>query len=54
MTKLEKLRSRYIQDPVPVRLGGLAANLARLWLVSQSMLAIRRLSPVFYKKANGL
>jgi hypothetical protein len=30
MTKLEKLRSRYIQDPVPTRLGGLAANLARV------------------------
>lgn len=30
MTKLERLRLRYIQDPVPVRLGGLAANLARI------------------------
>lgn len=30
MTKLEKLRSRYMHDPIPVRLGGLAANLARV------------------------
>ncbi len=30
MTKLEKLRSRYLQDSVTVRLGGLAANLARV------------------------
>ncbi len=30
MTKLDKLRSRYLCDPVPVRLGGLAANLARV------------------------
>jgi hypothetical protein len=30
MTKLEKLRSRYLHDPIPVRLGGLAANLARV------------------------
>ena len=28
--KLEKLRSRYLRDPIPVRLGGLAANLARV------------------------
>jgi len=30
MTKLEGLRDRYMNDPVPVRLGGLAANLARV------------------------
>ena len=30
MTKLNKLRSRYLKDPLPVRLGGLAANLARV------------------------
>ncbi len=30
MTKLESLRLRYVRDPVPVRLGGLAANLARI------------------------
>jgi len=30
MTKLDKLRSRYLQDSIPVRLGGLAANLARV------------------------
>lgn len=26
----KKLRSRYLQDSIPVRLGGLAANLARI------------------------
>lgn len=30
MSKLEKLRSRYLQDSIAVRLGGLAANLARV------------------------
>ena len=30
MTRLDKLRSRYLQDSLPVRLGGLAANLARV------------------------
>jgi len=30
MSKLEKLRFRYLQDSIPVRLGGLAANLARV------------------------
>ncbi len=30
MTKLDKLRLRYLREPVPVRLGGLAANLARV------------------------
>jgi hypothetical protein len=30
MNKLDRLRARYLQDPVPVRLGGLAANLARV------------------------
>jgi len=30
MSKLEKLRSRYLQDSVAIRLGGLAANLARV------------------------
>lgn len=30
MTKLKKLRSRYLYDPISVRFGGLAANLARL------------------------
>lgn len=30
MSKLEKLRLRYLNDPIPVRLGGLAANLARV------------------------
>lgn len=29
MNKQEKLRTRYLQDPVPIRLGGLAANLGR-------------------------
>ena len=30
MSKLDKLRFRYLQDSIPVRLGGLAANLARV------------------------
>lgn len=30
MRKNDKLRSRYLKDPIPVRLGGLAANLARV------------------------
>ncbi len=30
MSKLEKIRSRYLQDSVATRLGGLAANLARV------------------------
>ena len=30
MSRLEKLRSRYLKDPIPTRLGGLAANLARV------------------------
>ena len=30
MIQNNKLRSRYLQDPIPTRLGGLAANLARL------------------------
>lgn len=30
MKKLDKLRSRYLKDPIPVRLGGLAANLSRV------------------------
>lgn len=30
MTQLESLRSRYLRDPIPIRLGGLAANLARV------------------------
>ncbi len=30
MTQLEKLRSRYLRDPIPTRLGGLATNLARV------------------------
>jgi hypothetical protein len=30
MSVNEKLRSRYLQDSIPVRLGGLAANLARI------------------------
>ncbi|OGC02267.1 hypothetical protein A2V82_16610 [candidate division KSB1 bacterium RBG_16_48_16] len=30
MSRLEKLRSRYLKDPIPMRLGGLAANLARV------------------------
>ena len=30
MTNLERLRLRYLKDPIPVRLGGLAANLARV------------------------
>ena len=30
MTKWEALRERYLRDPLPVRLGGLAANLARM------------------------
>ena len=30
MNKLDKIRSRYLNDPIPVRLGGLAANLARV------------------------
>lgn len=30
MTKLEKHRARYLQDPILVRLGGLAANLGRI------------------------
>lgn len=30
MSKLDKLRSRYLNDHISVRLGGLAANLARV------------------------
>ena len=30
MNRLEKLRSRYLNDPIPIRIGGLAANLARV------------------------
>lgn len=30
MNKLDTLRSRYMRDSLPVRLGGLAANLARV------------------------
>jgi len=30
MNKLDQLRSRYLHDPIAVRLGGLAANLARV------------------------
>ena len=30
MNRLEKLRSRYSSDPIAVKLGGLAANLARV------------------------
>ncbi len=30
MNQLENLRFRYLRDPVPTRLGGLAANLARV------------------------
>ncbi len=35
MNRLDKLRSRYLRDPLPVRLGGLAANLARVASFSQ-------------------
>jgi hypothetical protein len=30
MKGLQQLRDRYMQDPIPVRLGGLAANLSRV------------------------
>ncbi|MFQ5639153.1 MAG: hypothetical protein ACE5IR_14315 [bacterium] len=30
MNGLEKLHTKYMQDPIPVRLGGLAANLSRV------------------------
>lgn len=30
MSRLEQLRSRYLRDPIPTRIGGLAANLARV------------------------
>jgi len=30
MTDLLQLRNRYLRDPLPIRLGGLAANLARV------------------------
>lgn len=30
MSKLDKIRERYLFDPIPVQLGGLAANLARV------------------------
>jgi hypothetical protein len=30
MNRLEKQHARYVQDPIPVRLGGLAANLSRV------------------------
>lgn len=36
MSKLDKLRSRYLNDPIPVRLGGLAANLARVASFSEN------------------
>ena len=36
MTQLESIRSRYLRDPIPTRLGGLAANLARVASFSQN------------------
>ena len=36
MNKLESIRSRYLRDPIPTRLGGLAANLARVASFSQN------------------
>lgn len=36
MNQLESIRSRYLQDPIPTRLGGLAANLARVASFSQN------------------
>ena len=30
MKNLEAIQERYLRDPLPVRLGGLAANLARV------------------------
>ena len=35
MNQLERLRSRYLRDPIPTRLGGLAANLSRVASFSQ-------------------
>ena len=35
MSRLKKLRSRYLNDPIPTRLGGLAANLARVASLSK-------------------
>ena len=36
MSQLETTRSRYLRDPIPTRLGGLAANLARVASFSQN------------------
>jgi hypothetical protein len=30
MNNLEEIKRRYLEDPLPIRLGGLAANLARI------------------------
>lgn len=34
MIDLKKRRERYLKDPLPIRLGGIAANLARIGTVS--------------------
>lgn len=34
MVDFEKRRERYLKDPLPIRLGGIAANLARISSVS--------------------
>ncbi len=37
MTKLEKRRARFLQDPILVRIGGLAANLGRIASFSKNV-----------------
>jgi hypothetical protein len=37
MTNLAERKKRYLQDPVPIRLGGLAANLARVKSFSKNI-----------------
>lgn len=41
MLKLKEKRERYLKDPVPIRLGGLAANLARVKSFSRNQLNLQ-------------
>jgi hypothetical protein len=47
MTNLEKRRTRYLQDPILVRLGGLAANLGRIASFSKNIKHREVVSSVF-------
>lgn len=40
MNNLDERRERYMRDPLPVRLGGLAANLARVSSISNNALNV--------------